>query len=162
FVVTQVAVSLVLLVVAGLLLRSLHNSTAFDPGFKTDNLLLAQIDLRRQGYSKEQGQAFYRRVTERFKSFPRARAGASAVVVPLGEGRESMGYIIPGRVGPNGSRYISIANNSVGSDYFAVMGIPLLRGRDFDERDSQPGARPVAVINETMAQRFWPNGNSVG
>ncbi|HKQ75250.1 MAG TPA: ABC transporter permease [Blastocatellia bacterium] len=162
FVVTQVAVSLVLLVAAGLLLRSLQNSAAFDPGFKTDNLLLAQIDLRRQGYSAEQGQSLYRQLTERLKSLPGVRAVTSALVVPLGGGQESLGFIIPGHVAPNGSRYISIANNTVGPDYFAAMGIPLLRGRDFDERDARPGAPQVAVINETMARRFWPNGNAVG
>src|SRR5262245_12709061 len=162
FVVTQVAVSLVLLVVAGLLLRSLRNSAAFDPGFKTDNLLLAQIDLRRQGYSAEQGQAFHRQLTERLKSLPGVRAVTSAFVLPLGDGRESLGFIIPGHTAPNGSRYISIANNTVGPDYFAAMGIPLLRGRDFDESDAQPGAPQVAVINETMARRFWQNGNAVG
>ena len=162
FVVTQVAVSLLLLVVSGLLLRSLRNSAAFDPGFKTDNLLLAQIDLRRQGYTEEQGQAFYRQLIERLKSLTGVRAATSAMVVPLGTGRESMGFIIPGHEAPDGSAFISIANNTVGPDYFAAMGIPLLRGRDFDERDSQTGARPVAVINETMAQRYWPNGNAVG
>jgi len=162
FVVTQVAVSLVLLVVAGLLLRSLQSTAAFDPGFKTDNLLLTQIDLRRQGYSEEQGQAFYRRLAERLKILPGVRGVTSAVVVPLGTNRESRGFIIPGHVAPNGSRFTSIANNVVGPDYFAAMGIPLLRGRDFDERDAQPGAPPVAVINETMARRFWPNGDAVG
>ncbi|MCI0387294.1 MAG: ABC transporter permease [Acidobacteria bacterium] len=162
FVVTQVAVSLVLLVVAGLLLRSLQNSAAFDPGFKTDNLLLAQIDPRRQGYSEERGQTFYRQLTERLKSLPGVRAVTSAVVVPLGTSRESRGFIIPGHVARDGSAFISIANNTVGPDYFAAMGIPLLRGRDFDERDAQTLARPVAVINETMARRFWPKGDAVG
>jgi len=162
FVVTQVAVSLVLLVVAGLLLRSLQTAAAFDPGFKTDNLLLAQIDLRRQGYSQEQGQAFHRQLTERLKSLPGVRAATSAVIVPLGTGKESRGVSIPGHVAPDGGAFISIANNVVGSDYFAAMGIPLLRGRDFDERDAQPGARPVTVINETMAKRFWPNREAVG
>src|SRR5262249_36895860 len=96
FVVAQVAVSLTLLVVAGLLLRSLQNSAAFDPGFKTDNLLLAQVDLRRQGYSQEQSQVFYQRLTERLKSLPGVRAVTSALVAPLGTDRESRGYRIPG------------------------------------------------------------------
>src|SRR6185295_8532458 len=130
FVVVQVAVSLVLLVVAGLLLRSLQNSAAFDPGFKTDNLLLAQLDLRRQGYSQEHGQAFYRQLNERLKSLPGVRAVTSALVVPLGGSKESMGYRIPGHVRPDGKQTFSIANSIVGPDYFATMGIPLLRGRD--------------------------------
>jgi macrolide transport system ATP-binding/permease protein len=162
FVVLQVAVSLVLLVVAGLLLRSLQNSTAFDPGFKTDNLLLAQVDLRRHGYSQEQGQAFYRQLHERLKALPGVRAVTSALVVPLGGSKESMGYRIPGHVQPDGRQTFSIANSIVGPDYFATMGIPLSRGRDFDARDAEPGARPVAVINETMARRFWPNADALG
>src|SRR5262245_60267976 len=162
FVVAQVAVSLTLLVVAGLLLRSLQTAAAFDPGFKTDNLLLARFDLRRHGYSQEQGQAFCRQLIERLKSLPGARGVTFATVVPLGTGRESGGYRIPGHVPPNGARAFSIANNNVWPGYFATMGIPILRGRDFDARDAQPGAGPVAVINETMARRFWPNADAVG
>jgi putative ABC transport system permease protein len=162
FVVAQVAVSLTLLVVAGLLLRSLQNSAAFDPGFKTDNLLLARFDLRRHGYNQEQGQAFCRQLFERLKSLAGARAVTSAAIVPLGGGRETRGYRIPGHVPPNGDSFFSIGNNNVGPDYFVAMGIPILRGRDFDARDAQPGARPVAVINESMARRFWPNADAVG
>jgi predicted permease len=162
FVVAQVAVSLTLLVVAGLLLRSLQNSATFDPGFKTDNLLLARFDLSRHGYSQEQGQTFCRQLIEQLKSLPGARAVTSATIVPLGTGRETRGFRIPGHVPPNGDSFFSIGNNNVGPDYFASMGIPILRGRDFDARDAQPGAPPVAVINETMARRFWPNADAVG
>ncbi len=95
FIVVQVAVSLMLLVVAGLLLRSLQNSAAFNPGFKTDNLLLAQIDLRRVGYSQERGKVFYQQLTERLKTLPGVRAVTSAIVVPLGTDRESQGFRIP-------------------------------------------------------------------
>jgi putative ABC transport system permease protein len=162
FVAMQVAVSLTLLVVAGLLLRSLQNSAAFDPGFRTDNLLLAQFDLRRHSYSQEQGQAFISRLIEHLKSLPGARAATSATIVPLGGGRETHGYRIPGHVQPNGDSVFSIGTNNVGPDYFATMGIPILRGRDFAARDANPGARPVAVINETMARRFWPNADAIG
>jgi putative ABC transport system permease protein len=162
FVATQVGVSLTLLVAAGLLLRSLQNSAAFDPGFKTDNLLLARFDLSRHGYSQEQGQAFCRRLIEQLKSLPGARAVTSATIVPLGTGRETRGFRIPGHVTPNGDSFFSIGNNNVGPDYFTTMGIPILRGRDFDARDAQPGAQPVAVINETMSRRFWPNADAIG
>jgi macrolide transport system ATP-binding/permease protein len=162
FVAAQVAVSLTLLVAAGLLLRSLQITAAFDPGFKTDKLLLAQIDLLRLGYSPEQSHEFYQRLTERLKSLPGVRGVTSAVLVPLGIGRETRGYRIPGHTPPNGGTFFSIDNNTVGPDYFATMGIPILRGRDFDARDAQPGAPPVVVINETMARRFWPNADAVG
>ncbi|MBO0862938.1 MAG: ABC transporter permease, partial [Chloracidobacterium sp.] len=162
FVAMQIAVSLTLLVVAGLLLRSLQNSAAFDPGFKTDNLLLAQLNLNRNGYSQEQGQAFCRQLIERLKFLPGARAVTSATVVPLGTGLETRGFRIPGHVQPNGDSFFSIGDNNVGPDYFAAMGIPILRGRDFDARDEQPGARPVVIINETMARRFWPSADAIG
>jgi len=161
FVAAQVAVSLTLLVVAGLLLRSLQTANAFDPGFKTDDLLLAQFDMRRHGYSQEQGQEFYRQLIERVKSLPGAGAVTSATLTPLEIGREAQGYSIPGHVSPNGETLFSIENNVVGPDYFATMEIPLLRGRDFDARDAQPGARSV-IINETMARRFWPQADAVG
>jgi len=162
FIVAQVAVSLMLLVVAGLLLRSLQNSAAFDPGFKTENLLLAQLDLRRHGYSEEQGQDFSRQSIERLKSLPGVNAVTLAAIVPLGTGRETRGYRIPGYVSPNGDSFVSIGYNNVGSDYFTTMGIPILRGRDFDTRDAKSDARPVAIINETMARRFWPNTDAIG
>ncbi len=162
FVVAQVAVSLTLLVVAGLLLRSLQNSVAFNLGFKTDNLLLARFDLRRHGYSEEQGRAFYRQLIERLKSLPDGGAVTTALITPLGMGEDALGFRIPGHIPPNGETLFSIDDNVVGPDYFTTMGIPLLRGRDFDARDAQSGARPVAIINETMARRFWPQADAVG
>jgi predicted permease len=162
FIVAQVAVSLTLLIVAGLLLRSLQNSATFDPGFKTDNLLLARFDLLRHGYSQEQGQSFCRQLIEQLRSLPGAHAVTSATIVPLGTGRETRGFRIPGHVQPNGDSFISIGHNNVGPHYFATMGIPILRGRDFDARDAQPGAQSVAIINETMARRFWPDADAVG
>ncbi len=161
-IVVQIAVSLVLLVAAGLLLRSLQNSAAFDPGFKTENLLLGDIELGRLGYNEERGRAFYERLTERLKALPGVEAVTSAMVVPLGTSRESRSFRIPGHTPPAGRSTFSIANNIVGPDYFRAMGIPLLRGRDFDARDARPGAKPVAVINETLARQFWPAGDAVG
>jgi predicted permease len=162
FIIGQVAVSLALLIVAGLLLRSLRESAAFNPGFNPDNLALASIDLSRNKYSEAQGRAFYRQLTERLKAAPGAREATFAMVVPLGTSRESRGFIIPGHTTPQGSVFFSIANNVVGPDYFAAMGIPVLRGREFDQRDSEAGAKPVVVINETMAKRFWPGQDAVG
>ena len=166
FVVAQVAVSLVVLVTAGLLLRTLAASESFNPGFDTENLLLARIELRQHGYKEDRGREFYRQLTERLKSLPGAEGVTFATVVPLGPDRESQGFRIPGRApeasddAPNGT--LSIASNAVGPDYFGVMGIPLVAGRGFDERESQPGARPAVVINETMAKKFWPGGDAVG
>ena len=162
FVVTQIAVSLLLLVVAGLLLRSFRESAAFDLGFKTDNMLLASVDLRRHGYNEERGREFYHQLTQRLKALPGVSAVTMATTVPLDGNRDSVSYRIPGHQPPAGKTGFSIAYNVVGADYCATMGIPVLQGRDFNEQDVQPTAKPVIVINETMARRFWPGENPVG
>ena len=162
FIVGQVAVSLLLLVVAGLLLRSLRATESFDPGFRTDNLLLARLDLRPLRYTEQQGRAFYQQLSERLKALPGVAGVTYAAVVPLGSDRESTGFIIPGQRPPSGSKAFSLANNVVGPDYFNTMGIPIVRGRGFDQHDTEQGARPVVVINETMARRFWPNADALG
>jgi predicted permease len=162
FVVGQVAVSLLLLIVAGLLLRSLRASTSFDPGFRTDNLLLAQLDLKPLHYSEPQGHNFYLQLTERLKALPGVTGATFATVVPLGLDSESNGFIIPGQRPANGDKAFSIANTVVGPDYFNTMGIALVRGRGFEARDHAAGAPPVIVINETMARQFWPGGDAVG
>ena len=162
FVVAQMAVCSVLLIIAGLLLRSLRESALFNPGFNSDNMMLATVDLNRNGYSEAQGRNFYRQLTERLRSLPGASEATFAIVVPLGTNKETRGYIIPGHEPPPGRTYFSIHSNVVGPDYFATMGIPLLSGREFDARDGEAGARPVVVINETMARRFWPGQDPVG
>ncbi|HEX5736609.1 MAG TPA: ABC transporter permease [Blastocatellia bacterium] len=162
FVVAQMAVCSVLLIVAGLLLRSLQESASFNPGFNSDNMLLATVDLSRNGYSEAQGRNFYRQLTERLRSLPGASEATFAIVVPLGTSKESRGYIIPGHVPAPGRTYFSIHSNVVGPEYFTTMGIPLLSGREFDARDAEAGARPVVIINETMAKRFWPDQDPVG
>lgn len=162
FVVTQVTISIVLMVVAGLLLRSLRESSAFDPGFNTENIFLAGIDLRRHGYDEERGRDFYLRLNERMKLLPQVEASSFALVTPLGSGRESLGFRIEGHEPPQGRSTFPIAYNLVGPDYFNVMEIPILRGRSFDQRDSQKNASPTIVINETMARRFWPDQDPTG
>ena len=162
FVIAQVTVSLVLLVVAGLLLRSLRESEAFNPGFNSDNILLAKIDLNRNGYEEDQGKEFYRQLTERLRVLPGVTSVSSANWVPLGGERETMGYRIEGHLPPPGRTTFSLDTALVGPDYFSTMGIPILRGRGFDDREAKPGASPAVVVNETMASRFWPGEDAVG
>ena len=162
FIVTQIAVSLVILVTAGLLLRSLRATETFDPGFQTDRMLLARLDLRRHGYKDERARQFYRQLTERLRAQPGVRSVTHATVVPLGPNEESRGWRIEGREPSPGRKIFSIDTNAVGPGYFAAMGIPLVRGRDIEPRDTGEGARPVVVINETMARQFWPGQDPLG
>lgn len=162
FIVGQVAASLVLLAAAGLLLRSLHNASLFNPGFATQDLLVASVDLNPHGYTEARGRAFWEQALGRVRNLPGVQGATFAQVTPLGFSRESRGFDIPGHTPPEGRKYFSLAINVVGPEYFRVMGIPLVAGREFDERDVRAGAAPVIVINETMARKYWPNENPVG
>ena len=162
FVTGQVAVSMVLLVTAGLLLQSLRNSESFHPGFETDRLALGYADFRQLGYTPERSRESLERIASLLRENPAVESATYATVVPLGNSRESLGFAIPGHTPPADRGYFSIATNVVGSDYFSTLRIPLLAGRGFDERDARSGATPAIVINETMARRFWPDRNPVG
>jgi predicted permease len=161
FVVGQVTVSLVILVAAGLLLRSVLASETFHPGFDTERLALGSIDVRRHGYSEEQGQVFYRELLERLRSTPGVRGATLASSVPLGFGQDSLGFKLRKQVASEGRESTSIAYNVVASDYFTTMGIPLSRGRQFGPEVTAT-SQPVVIINETMASRYWPGEDPVG
>ena len=161
-IVFQVAASLVILVVAGLLLRSLNKIDSFDPGFNPHDILLTNIDLRRHRYNEAQGRVFYQQLTERLKRLPGAQSVTFATTVPLGFNRDRFGVHIDGHQPPPGRTTFPIDYNIVGPDYFATMGIPIQQGRAIEERDGAAGAKPVAVINATMARRFWPHEEAVG
>jgi predicted permease len=162
FVIAQVAATVVLLAAAGLLLRSVQAARSFDAGFDEARLLVAEIELTRYGYSGPRAQQFLDEALLRVRALPGVERAANALVAPLGGSRESRGVQIDGYTQPDGSRTISIANDVVSPGYFETMGIPILRGRSFRREDAVPDAAPVAVVNETMAQRFWPRGDALG
>lgn len=157
----QVAVCLCLLVTAGLLTRSLRNARAFDPGFEPAGLVLAEFDPRRHGYDPTRARALFDQLSARLRGYPGVRGISRAIVVPLGGGEERLGYVIPGHRGRNNAPFISLDTNAVARGYFSTMGIPILQGRDFEERDAG-AARRVAIVNETMARRYWGTANPVG
>jgi predicted permease len=158
----QVAVSLTLLVSAGLLVRSLTLASAFDIGFNTDDLVLGQAETSGLGYSPERTRTYYRETAARLASIPGVRAVTYSLTVPLAEDRETRGVLIDGHTGRNGSPFISIDTNVVATNYFQVMGIPIVAGRAFTAADGDDTASVVAIVNETMARRYWPNGDAVG
>jgi predicted permease len=157
-VVTQVAVSLTLLVAAGLLVRSLNLASSFAVGFNTQNLLIAQADASGLNYTAARTRAFYRETAERLRALPGVMAVTFANVVPLSDQRETRGVLIDGHTGRNGSPFISTDTNVVATNYFDVMEMAMVAGRGFHEADGFDTSAPVAVVNETMARRYWPNG----
>lgn len=151
-VVAQVALSLLLLIGAGLFLRSVEKGQTIDPGFDPHNMLVASIDLFPSGYTRDRGLEFYRQLLARLHAVPGVEAVTLSRSVPLGFlGRSSTSVTIPGYV-PRPNEEINILFNNVGPDYFHTLGIPIVRGRDFtvEDRDGMPD---VVVINETMARR---------
>jgi putative ABC transport system permease protein len=151
----------VLLVTTGLFLRSLQHARSLSPGFNPEGVLNVGFDLSIQGYDEKRGQQFYKDVLERVRSMPGVESATLARNVPLTGSNMELGINLEGREPPQGTRSFHTDFNVVGSGYFSSLGINLLRGRDFDDRDKE-GSPRVAVINETFARRFWPGDDAVG
>jgi predicted permease len=161
-VVGQVALSLVLLICAGLFLRALHRATQVDPGFDMNGLHALSMDLSLAGLKEANGTDFANRFLERVRVLPGVDSASWAWSVPLdGGGRGLGGLQIPGRETPDERGSWDADWSVVTPGYFRTMGIPLLRGRDFSEQDRGSG-RQVAIINETAARAFWPDQDAVG
>ena len=160
-VIAQVALSLVLLVGAGLFARSLRRMQAVDVGFTPESVLVAALDLSLHGYDSSRGREFYRLLLERTRSLPGVKSATLAATVTPSPGGTRMEdrAEIGGRAGR--TEIIEVELNNVGPGYFMTLNVPLLRGRDFTAQDRQ-GAPPVAVINGTMARRLFPNEDPIG
>ncbi len=158
----QVAVSVALLVSGALLGRSLLASRTFDVGFDTRNLVIASPNMANLALDATQGRLYYGDTSARVRALPGVSDVALAAVVPLGGGDESMGVTIDGYTPPKGDGPISISTNYVSPNYFAVMRIPIRRGRSFVATDGEEKAPLVAVVSEAMARRYWPDGNPIG
>ena len=160
-VVGQVALSLALVTAAGLLVRSATDAARVDPGYEYHNGLVASVDPGLAGYEEAQGRQLYGRLLEDVRSLPGVRAASVASLIAYGEVSDSETLRRPGTTGDQGkARGIA---NIVGSDYFAALGLPVLRGREFTrgEEMSAPGSR-VALIDERMAKKLFPGEDPLG
>ncbi|MEE8131216.1 MAG: ABC transporter permease [Vicinamibacterales bacterium] len=153
----QVAMSLVLLVCAGLFVRSGQHATDLDFGFRTDELLLLSVDPLPQGYAQEQARGFYRDVANEVAALPGVRSVSWARVAPQAIG-PTLTVVTPD--GP-ATDPVSMELNYVDPAYFATVDVPVMRGRGFSEGDALAG-RPVTVINETAARQLWPGEDPLG
>jgi predicted permease len=158
-VVAQVALSLVSLIGAGLFVRSLQNAAAINPGFKTDNVMLMGFNLAREGYSKEQGLIFHRRLQEQISALPGVESVAIAQNRPFGGGGFLRSVFIEGREATN--QGVLVQTNAVGPGFFEAMGIAVTSGRSFDSTDTESAPLRV-IINETMANQYWPGDTALG
>jgi len=159
-VVLQVALSMVVLVCAGLVLRSLQFAQNMRPGFTKENAVAFSFDLGLQGYSEEKGKAFQRQVIQRMQSVPGVRSLALTTVVPLTLDYSYNTIYVEGQpFSGTGNLPLAIPNN-ISPNYFRTMEIAL-RGRDFTDHDDKTESR-VAIVNETFAKRFFPNQEAIG
>jgi predicted permease len=159
-VVSQVAVSLVLLVGAGLFLRSLGRAEAVDPGFDPSNTALVTFDLESNGFSEDRGRLFYRELQEQVGALPGVELATLAYSVPLGDCCSRRGIAIEGYA-PRPGESTEINWNVVGTNYFRALRVPVVQGRAFTPQD-RVGAPLVAMVNQAFARRYWPGQNAVG
>jgi predicted permease len=158
-VVAQIALSLISLVAAGLFLRSLREAQGIDTGFETSGVLVMNFNLGREGYTPERGQIFFEQVAEQAATLPGVRATAVAQNPPLAGG--FLRSVFPEGADTTTRDRVLVQVNSVSVRYFATIGIPLLRGRDFTRADG-PDAPKAVIVNERMAQQFWPGDEAIG
>jgi predicted permease len=162
-VVTQVAVSMLLLVTSGLFIRNLRNTQHPDPGFAIDNGLMASFDLDAAGYDSARGRIFQQQLLERLRASAQVQSASFAESVPMRSGGSKSALYVEGEA----SSAVQLDESSllnhttVDTDYFKTLGIPLVRGRDFNDRDTT-SSPAVVIVNETLARRLAPDGNAVG
>ena len=159
-VVGQVALSVVVLVGAGLCVKSLRALQAIDTGLQPSKVVTASFDLGLNGYDEARGRLFVDDLTQRAAALPGVESVAFGSIVAFSDSFWISGATIEGYDQAPGER-MAFDFNAVGPGYFRTIGVPLVAGREFTPRDTA-GAAPVVMVNEALARRYWPNGNAVG
>jgi predicted permease len=159
-VVAQISLSLLLLICAGLLIRSFRSAQKIDPGFNPHNVLIASYDLFPAGYTEATGTEFHRQLLARLGTLPGVQSVAISDRIPLTFAGASTavkpeGYVSP----PNESMETQVA--IVTPNYLHTLQIPLMQGRDFTAQDTK-GSQPVAIVSEAFANRYWPGQQAIG
>ena len=161
-VVAEVSLAVLLLVGSGLLVKSLYHLQRVDPGLVTENLISVEVDLSSAAYQeRNQAANFYRELVQRIETKPGVQAVTFSTQQPLSGNAGNDPFAIEGRrLDP--ANLTTAGWQLVGPNYLQTLGIPLIKGRDFTAEDMAPGAAPVAVVNQKMAARFWPNEDPIG
>jgi predicted permease len=171
-VVTQVALSVVLLIAAGLFLRSLRQAQTIDPGFDAEKIVSLPLNINLLRYTKPQGREFYRQVLERVEAIPGVESASVARIAAVSGGSTVRSLMIEGRAGsgnqfrsegsgPAPGNDESVSSNVVGPKYFQTMGIGLMQGRDFNSQDTEDHPL-VVIVNEAFVRRHFPTGDVLG
>lgn len=161
-IVSEIALSLVLLIGAGLMLKSFMRLQQVDLGFATGNLLTMRLTLPQTKYPEKRDQTrFFQQVIQRVQAAPGVESAAAISRLPLTPGNSSRSFTIEGRAVANTQNPPSADYRVISPDYFHTMGIPILKGRAFTELDNAEAAASV-IINETAARRYWPDEEPIG
>jgi predicted permease len=161
-VIGEVAVSFVLLIGAGLLINSFFHLRNLDPGFRADHLLTMKVDLSEVKYpDRDHRSAFFDEVIRRVGALPGVQSVAVANNLPLTYNGDSMFISVEGLPDPPPDQQPDVIYRIIGPGYFATMGIPIIRGRDFTDQD-KGDSKDVVVISEKTAQHFWPGQDPIG
>lgn len=161
-VVFEVAIALVLLVGAGLLIRSFARLQEVNPGFNPEGVVSMQVSLSRSKYAENnQMSAFYEQTLARIKGLPGVKSAALGTNLPMSGNNSSASFSVEGLQVAQGESSPHGDPHMVSADYFDTMQIPLLRGRYFEEGDSKDSL-PVTIIDETLANRYWPDQDPIG
>jgi putative ABC transport system permease protein len=161
-VIGEVAVSFVLLIGAGLLINSFLHLRNLDPGFRSDHLLTMKVNLSEVKYpDRERRAAFFDEVMRRVSELPGVRSVAVAGNLPLTYNGDSMSISVEGVPDPPPGQQPDVIFRAIGPGYFATMGIPIVRGRDFTDQDNGD-SKDVVIISEKTAQQFWPGQDPIG
>jgi predicted permease len=159
-VIAQVALSLLLLVCAGLFVRSLEKAQESDPGFDPNHVFLATFDLDPLGYSNARGMEFERQLLTRLRALPGVQSATLADFSPLSFTIHSEGAIPEGYV-PRLHESMEVDRGKVGPDYLRTLRTPLIAGRDFTDADNAD-SQSVAIVNQALVDRYWPGENAIG
>jgi predicted permease len=159
-VIAEVAMALLLVIGAGMLLRSLHKLKNVDPGFDQNGVLLVSIDPTLAGYRSNRLMNFYRQVTDTVRALPGVRSASLSALPPITDAQWRSDVFVQGHI-PGPHEQTSTHLNFVGPRYFHTLRIPLLQGREFTLRDGAPAPK-VAIINEAMARYYFGNQSAIG
>jgi predicted permease len=170
-VVTQIALSLGLITAAGLFIRGALKASSVETGFSADSTILIEVDASLGGYDQTQALQLYRAASDHLGALPGVQAASIASTVPFGLYTMNRPVQRAGAKPAPGSHPTTAADglaynvrwSGIGADYFTTMGLPLLRGRAFTKIEAEiPGASPVAIVDDVLAKKLWPEGDALG
>ncbi|MGA3323375.1 MAG: ABC transporter permease [Terriglobia bacterium] len=160
--IAEISLALILLVSAGLMLKSLHRLMEVNPGFQPERVLTMELDLRTQQYSKDPAiRNFWQQLLDHVRALPGVESSAVGTVVPLTDNHSRADITVEGTALPKAGSFPHPDYHLVSSGYLRTLGVPLLRGRDFTDDDNEKTAL-VGMVNARLAREFWPNDDPVG